>query len=382
MNKKLYFLFFNFFYFINQNKAANNIINQNADDDVEYMVSKKESARKKRKREKEQLQAALEAKQEFEDAEKLSFDGDTIPVMTIKHSSAAQNEKKVSFFCYPLVFTDEGISSFFNHSFNREEYGKEFLPHNLGHLGQIIRHGQSHGLSKEFTEGAFRLFHQKLKSCPYVSAPAIELFLNENTPYLELQLAKQEFGLWKEIKDLLIERFKSQFSFLQDNPLGFFDYVAKELDEKINTNVISPERARATLVRFLNSALDKIIWSPDDQEKTWESFKKIGNSLHYLHTAQVIPDHLDINDLYWSLIERYCYFLELVGTKLNLETCQLMKHDLAEKKIDWLLISEQEKGITTKLEKIAHAILETETRIIAKNNGIFTEKYLLNSQQP
>ncbi len=379
MNKKSYFLLLSFLYFFKSTFSANEILTEKTHD-TEYVTPQKESIRKKRKREKEQLQAILEAKEEFENSEKLSFQGDTIPVMTVKHSAAVPAEKKVSFFCYPLVFTDEGISSFFNHSFNREEYGKEFLPHNLGHLGQIIRHGQSHGLSKQFTEGALRLFHQKLKSCPYISAPAIEIFLNENTPYLELQLAKQQFGLWTEIKDILLERFKSQFSFLQDNPLGFFDYVAKELDEKISTNVISPERARATLVRFLNSALDKIIWSPDDQEKTWESFKKIGNSLQYLHATQVIPDHLDVNDLYWSLIERYCYFLELVGTKLNLETCQLMKNDLAEKKIDWLLTSEQEKGITTKLEKIAHAILETETRILAKNNGIFTEKYLFPLQ--
>ena len=350
--------------------------------DTDYDVPKKESRREKKKREWEKKQSQLQAQEEAENQSHLSFKStDSIPLLTVKNSpETQQQQKKVSFFCYPLVFTDEGISSFFNHSFNREEYGKEFLPHNLSHLGQIICHGQSHGLSKEFTEGAIRLFHQKLKSSPYVSAPAMEKFLDQTAPYLELQLAKRSFGLWGDIKEILVERFKSQFSFLQDNPLGFFDYVAKELDEKIQANVISPERARATLVKFLNSGLDKIIWSPDDQERTWESFKKIGSSLEYLHKTHVIPDHLDVNDLYWSLVERYCYFLELVGTKLNLETCQLMKRDLMEKNIPWLLTSEQERGITTKIEKIARTVMETEARILAKNNGIFTEKYLFNGQ--
>ena len=209
----------------------------------------------------------------------------------------------------------------------------------------------------------------------------MEKFLDTTAPYLEMQLAKREFGLWSEIKNSLVESFKAQFSFLQADPLGFFDHISKELDEKINRNVISPERARATLVKFLNSSLDKVIWSPDDQERTWDSLKKIGRSIEYLQATQVIPDHLDANDLYWSLIERYCYFLELVGTKLNLETIQYIKRDIAEKNVPWLLASEQEKGITTKLERLAQSVIETEARILAKNNGIFTEKYLFSASQ-
>ncbi len=346
------------------------------DSETQYEEAKKESRRDKKRRDIKKKQEAERQEEENQNVSRLSFNTDnSIPVLTVKNTQP--QIKKVSFFCYPLVFTSDGIASFFNHSFNREEYGKEFLPHNLSHLSQIICHGQTAGLSKEFTEGAIRLFHQKLKMCPYISAPAVEKFLDQTAPYLELQLAKREFSLWGEIKDTLVDRFKSQFSFLQDDPLGFFEHVSKELDEKITTNIISPERARATLVKFLNSGLDKIIWSPDDQERTWESFKKLGGSLEYLHKTRVIPDPLDVNDLYWSLVERYCYFLELVGTQLNLETCQRIKKDIAEKNISWLLTSEQEKGITTKLEKIAHAVMETEARILAKNNGIFTEKMFM-----
>ena len=191
---------------------------------------------------------------------------------------------------------------------------------------------------------------------------------------MELQLAKQDVSIWTEIKDTLVDAFRAQFSFLQGDPLGFFDVVSKELDDKITARIITPDRVRATLVKFLNSGLDKVIWSPHDQQKTWESFKKIGNSLEYLHRAHVIPDHLDVNDLYWSLVERYCYFLDLVGTQLTEETCQLIKRDIAEKNVSWLLAGEQEKGITTKMERLAHAVIETDARVMAYKTGIFTEK--------
>lgn len=334
----------------------------------------KKSKRQERREKKQQEERLKQQQEEIENHDMLDFATtklDTLPSLTIKNS--IDTPKKVSFYALPLVFTPEGISSFFNHSFNRDEYGKEFLPHNLSHLSQMICHAQEQGLSHEFTEGAIRLFYQKLKSAPYVSAPAFERFLDQTVPYLELQLAYKDLALMDEIKNTLIGSFKAQFSFLQEDPIGFFDHLSKELNETIHTQAISPERARNTLIKFFNSALDKAIWSPDDQLGTWHSFKKIGATIEYLHTIRVIPDRFDANDLYWSLVERYCYFLELVGTKLKLETLQAIKQDIMTSTPSWLMTEEQEAGITNKLEKLARVIAATETRVIAHNNGIFTE---------
>ena len=141
--------------------------------------------------------------------------------------------------------------------------------------------------------------------------------------------------------------------------------------------MITPERVRATCMRFLSCTTDKIIWSPSDQAETWRSFKKIGDNFHALHLKKVIPDELDANELYWSLIERYCHFLKLTGTRLSLDTCKIIKQDLADRTIPWLLQKEQESVLETKMDRLTVAVLETEAKIHAHSQGIITDKLMV-----
>jgi hypothetical protein len=302
----------------------------------------------------------------------------TETVSPIIIASDQEEEKKLNLFFSRIEFTHSGISSFFNYTFNRKEYGTDFLPHNFGHLTQFIQYSQLAGQPKEFTEGVLRLFNQKLKVSPYVSAPALERMLVQTSPYFEQQLAQKDFCLWQEIKNNLISSFKKRFSFLQKNPSGFFEDVSKELASKISLELTSPDRVRFTLLRMLTSSCDKLVWSPNDQTKTWESVKKIGAIIERLHKKKVIPDELDANDLYWSLIERYAYFLELVGNRLTMKTCQKIKQDLQDKSCSWLSCAEQEAGLQTKTERLAEALLETEIKIRAGQTGILTDGIVIS----
>ena len=150
-------------------------------------------------------------------------------------------DKKLSIFFTNIEFTHSGITAFFNHTFNRKDYGTEFLPHNFSHLTQFIEYAQQAQQSKEFTEGVLRLFNQKLKISPYVSAPAFDRMLTQTAPYFEHQLAQQKFSLWQEIKDSLMDTFKTRFSFLQENPLGFFEDILKEIAEKVTVQITTPD---------------------------------------------------------------------------------------------------------------------------------------------
>lgn len=284
-----------------------------------------------------------------------------------------EEDKKLNLFFTNIEFTHTGITSFFNHTFNRKEYGTDFLPHNFSHLTQFLQYAQHAGQTKEFTEGVLRLFNQKLKMSSYVSAPALERMLLQASPYFEHQLAQQEFSLWAEIKKSLMHTFRTRFAFLQQNPLGFFDDVSKELADKVSLQVTTPDRVRFTLLRMLTSSCDKLVWSPHDQINTWKSFKTIGNTIEHLHKKKVIPDELDANDLYWSLVERYTYFMELVGSQLTLETCQTIKDDIKEHKVAWLETSEQEAGLQTKVERLAQTLIATEAKIRAGKMGLITD---------
>ncbi len=338
-------------------------------------AEKRRLAREAKAKAKEQ--AKVITKQEVD--EYLSVPNATVTPIRFTHQQPNKDaEKKLNLFFNRIEFTHNGISSFFAHTFNRKEYGTDFLPHNFTHLAQFIEYSQQANQSPEFTEGVLRLFNQKIKMSSYVSAPAFERLLLQTSPYFEYQLAQKETPLWHGLKDHITSTFKTKFSSLQKQPMQFFEDLSKELSTKLTVENSTPERVRFTLLRLLTSTCDKLVWSPTDQAQTWNSFKAIGSTLERLHKKKVIPDELDANDIYWSLIERYAYFLELVGSQLSLETCGKIKSDLKENNLTWLQIPEQEPGLQTKVERLAEVLLETEAKIRANKYGLITDTVILS----
>lgn len=285
----------------------------------------------------------------------------------------SQEHKTINLFMHKIEFDRQGVSLFLQQTLNHKDYSTEFLPYSFTHITQFIDFAHTSKQSNAFTEGAFRLFLQKLKNCTFVGSDTIERFLEQSEQALILDLAKEDESLWKHFKKTLSRGFKEKFSLIQHDPLGFFEFISKELSQQVTQTIINPERTRMTFLRFLQQATDKIMWSATDAEKTWYSFKKLGYHFYILHTQKVIPDDLDANDLYWSLIERYCYFLKLSGTHLSLETCALIKEDLLKNEYPWLNHKEQESGLTTKRERLTTALLETEAKIYAHKQGIITD---------
>ncbi len=284
-----------------------------------------------------------------------------------------REQKRINLFVTKIDFSRDGVSLFLNHTFNNKEYGSEFLPYSMTHLVQFLEFAHVHQQSPEFIEGALRLFIQKYKGAPFVTAPALERFLEKASPYFEQHLATTQYSMWQSFKQTLSQTFREKFLLAKQDPLGFFEYVSKDLAAQVTNQITTPTRVRATLLRLLTHTTDKVIWSPSDQEYTWQSFKKLGEAFHILHTKQVIPDELDANELYWGLVERYCYFLKLAGTQLNLETCKVIKKDLMENSPIWLRHKEQETVLETKMERLMVTIMETEAKLHAKDHGIITD---------
>lgn len=302
----------------------------------------------------------------------LSFDESPLQIFQAPPPLAPDDEK-LCMMISRIEFTHEGMTTFFNNSFNRKEYGQDFLPHNFSHLIQFLSYAHEAQQPKEFYDGVLRLFNQKLKACPFVNATALERMLTKSTPYFEHIFPHEEQSLWKEIKKSLWQNFRNKFAFLTSDPMGFFEDVSDEIIKKVKINATTPDRLRSMIVRFVGTALDKTVWCPDDKELTWKSFKTLGAQIAALHEKNILTDEYDLNDLYWSLIERYCNFLELSGSALSLEACELMKADLINKKINWIQLAEQEEGIETKQERLAQALLETEAKVRIRKEGIITD---------
>jgi len=183
-------------------------------------------------------------------------------------------------------------------------------------------------------------------------------------------------AFFHDTKKLLWKSFKTHYNFLKLDPMGFFDQLTRSVEKRAERYYIPPERLRAVLVRFIDGALGKLIWCPQDQEETWKSFKRIGLQLTELKNLRVITDSYDLNDLYWSLIERYCYFMELTGAELKSTVCRKMKTELFSGALPWLALREQEEALETKGERLARTLVATEFKAQANEKGLL-EKTIL-----
>lgn len=276
----------------------------------------------------------------------------------------SQEDQLLCTFLDKITFTQQGVKTFFEQTFNQREYGKVFLPHNFSHIEQFFTYGKQTEQKYDFYEGVFRLFIQKFKSAPYIDSESCATFLLQYQEFFS-QLFPQEQPLWQGIKKILWENFCKKFSFFKSDPSTFLETISQEVVDYITHQSSTPERIRSVFIRFLTTTIDKLAWVVDDQYNTWTVFRSIGDSINYLHQNGAIPNEQDCNELYWGLIERYCYFLELNGSMLKQETCASIKHDLLTGKVPWLTIKEQEYGVTTKAERIAQALLETEAKVLA-----------------
>ncbi|MGE0206652.1 MAG: hypothetical protein AB7R69_02270 [Candidatus Babeliales bacterium] len=300
---------------------------------------------------------------------------------TIPSESFSHNDKLLSSFCQPLKFTRSGIRCFFRHVFSRQEYAEEFLPHNFCHLVEFLEFGLDSNQDMAYMQSTFRLFCNKVKHCNYVSPDAYCNLLDKLPKILDSYFVKKPSSLFTEaknsIKRTLYTMFLSNFAYFKQDPDAFLDEAASTIIQELNKSSftqthVNQEQLRQNIIRFLDITLNKVIWSPLDQEEVWTSVKSIGKRLEELHNCSLVnQDELD--DLFQSLISRFVHFLDLTGSELPLDLIQNIRDDIHHGKLLMLTLEESEEFIESKVDRLRRALEETEAKILAKNRGIVTD---------
>ena len=137
-------------------------------------------------------------------------------------------------------------------------------------------------------------------------------------------------------------------------------------------NHIAQEQLKQMFVRFVELGLMKLVWSPHDQEEVWSSVKRISSQCVNLLEMNIISlDELD--DLFKSLLERFCYFLDFGGSELSQEALEAMKNDVLSGDMFMFELEEQEQAIETKKDRMCDVLIETQAKIEAHKHGIITD---------
>jgi len=281
---------------------------------------------------------------------------------------------------FPVEFTPNGLNNFFTNIYNKHWYGQEFLPSNFSHMIQFLQYGKKTKQTAPYLKSVLKLFGNKLKASSYVNSYALldllDMLPNLTQHYFTINLGNIFEQNKKTINDLMYNNFLSDFSFFKKEPKKFLHDLSTKIIEKINkeSNIIDThvnlEHVRQSLVRFLEQSVGKLIWSPKDHANIWEIFYRTTKKIAELSDIAEDMDNLD--DLYWSLVHRFCFFLDLTGHEMPAEFYKDFRIKLAAADLPMFQIAEQEQAITNKENKLMQALLEGEARSMAYKEGLIT----------
>ena len=257
------------------------------------------------------------------------------------------------------------------------KYRQDILPNNFSYLMQLLEYGEQTKQSREFAQESLSLFSKVLKGSEYVNSYAFGSFIERMPSMLkhyfagyQLESANQLIvendldmleRLQRTVTSIVYSKFTKDFGTCKTDPEQFLN----DLTHKIvtaTTQEITTEQLRQIVIRFLEVGLSKLIWNPHEQEKTWESVKSISHHLATLMKYNIVDDLNDVDELFWTLVHRYRYFLELHNTTMPLSFYAKIKHDIRTQKLMLFELEEQEPFLQTKSSCLIQTILTQEAK--------------------
>jgi hypothetical protein len=271
--------------------------------------------------------------------------------------------------CAPINFSGAGIQRFIEQVFNRPVYAQEILPNDFRHLLQLLHHGAI-SASSAYAQSVLKLMTNKIKGASYVNAYAfanvLKYFSQYLAPYLKPTPLISFEPLKKQINDVLYASFLNKFDQFKQDPDHFFvtvsDAIINEIKVAPEFDGVSHKQVQQALYRFVDVCMNKLIWSPQDHEAIWPIIKDIAGYVEQLTENNCLADFDDVDDLYWSLIYRLCFFIDISSPDLPVCFYETIKQDLATNSLLLCDLEEQEEHLETKGQHLMQALLAGEAK--------------------
>lgn len=286
-----------------------------------------------------------------------------------------------SLFYNPINFSTFGLTCFFNHRYNNPKYIEDFLPNNLDDIIQFIQYAKTSNQNRSFIKTIFKIFTKKIKYSNYISSKEL-INLSSKLPGLlssyllpEAQQSSDEYT----IKDILCTEFADNFADFKSDPNNFLSKLSQTIcsalanKEKPQEGDITAAELKEILIRFLENSLNKCLFNLNDQEDdAWEQYKELSQSIYNLKS--IIYDIDDINDLINSIIARFNYIIDMVGSDIPLETYKTAIDEIQTKNFDWLEIEEHDTLMKPKKDELLYTLKHIGlAKALARSQFGFTE---------
>jgi len=281
----------------------------------------------------------------------------------------------------PITFSHNGIEVFLRDTYNKTAYTTDILPNSFDHIIQLLEHGKKTHQHSAFVKSIMKLFNQKIKAAPYINPDVISNFLDKLPELTQQQFVSRtafNAGLLQEVmNDILYSSFLSKFSHFKKDPEDFLNTLTHDIirvlpHNEIHEEQLSIEATRQATLKLIDTSISKLIWNPRECYTIWNSVTTIADKLTHLMEHNIITSIDDLDDLYWTLIHRFCYFIDLVGQDVPLDFYTAIKNDIQSGSLLFLDLQEQEPYITSKAEHLMTALLANEARKRAHDYGIIS----------
>lgn len=268
------------------------------------------------------------------------------------------------------------------------KYRQEILPNNFSYLLQLLEHGVKTNQPHDYAQNVFRLFGKLLKGSEYVNSYVFSTLMQQLPSLLKHHFAVPKIDsalthlalhdmdvlerLQHSVTSVVYKKFTNEFTQCKENPELFLDDLTQKI-LSVTNHEISAKDLRQTVLGFVEVGLSKLIWNPNDHEKSWESVKTLAHNLATLMEHNVIDNVDDLDDLFWTLTHRFCYYLDLNGADMPLSFHAKVKNDIATQQLVLFDLEEQESFLQPKSECVLNTLLTQEAKRRAEDYNSLTK---------
>ncbi len=277
------------------------------------------------------------------------------------------------FFFRPLEYSDTSFSFFLKRIYNHRKYPQGFLALNFLHVLSGVNLAPQAEQPRRYIAKLFYLFDRKMQGIyvnPYAFFDLLHSLPSAVAPFCNR--AKEKKDKVKEIKECVCAYIVDNFQNFKAQPEKTLNTLADrlyDLTASSDEKDISIKELQHSLHYFLGRALSHLVWSPSDQADTWQLVKKISCALEKCSEYSMLDEEM-LDDLFWTLLQRYAFFIDLCASDLMQPFFDIVYNDLKTERAALWLAPEREELITTKQAYIHSVLMEAEIKSRASSTAL------------
>ena len=248
-------------------------------------------------------------------------------------------------------------------------------------------------LNKENVLVGTRLLNNALKQCEFIDDSVIHQIMHPLPMFLEKYFdeeAKREqekAELVEQIRRVMTINFSTNPEDFIRRPEDIIASTAAEIatmafakaaeQQRIANEHETRERLRKNVLQLIENILSKQMYNRHAPEGIWQSVMKTAHDIYQLAVHKTINDSDDLDDCYWTLTHRFCWFLDFVGSSLPVSFYNDIEDDLREGTVFFVELGEVDEGIKTKKQFLQEAVMQAKIKALA-----FTKQGILSDHEP